>query len=227
MSFILDALKKSESERQRQAGPALLEMRIIPPSHRLPAWAIVVGAILLASVGVLGWLALRAHPAPASAALHAAVPSTATAPVAAAAQPSAVQSASPATQVEQPSADVGAPPVPARLTPPVASGNAIGNDDAGDTTDADNEPAIAPQPDSSAGGNNAPKLRNYAEVNGTVPELRLDLHVYSTNPAERYAFINMRKVREGDTTPEGAHVQQITRDGVVLEYNGREFVLGH
>ena len=27
MSFILDALKKSDSERQRQAGPALLEVR--------------------------------------------------------------------------------------------------------------------------------------------------------------------------------------------------------
>jgi hypothetical protein len=73
---------------------------------------------------------------------------------------------------------------------------------------------------------NAEKIRNYAELGGGVPELRLDLHVYSANPAERYAFINMHKVHEGDTTPEGAHVQQITRDGVVLDYNGSEFLLG-
>ena len=28
MSFILDALKKSEAERQRQAGPTLLQVRV-------------------------------------------------------------------------------------------------------------------------------------------------------------------------------------------------------
>ena len=43
MSFILDALKKSEAERQRQAGPALLEMRIVRPARRLPVWAVIVG----------------------------------------------------------------------------------------------------------------------------------------------------------------------------------------
>jgi hypothetical protein len=36
----------------------------------------------------------------------------------------------------------------------------------------------------------------------------------------------MHRVREGDTLPEGAHVQQITREGVVLEYRGTEFILG-
>jgi hypothetical protein len=59
-----------------------------------------------------------------------------------------------------------------------------------------------------------------------MPELRLDLHVYASNPADRYAFINMRKVREGDITPEGVQVRQITREGVVLEYHGAEFLLG-
>ena len=29
MSFILDALKKSENERQRQAGPSLADVRIV------------------------------------------------------------------------------------------------------------------------------------------------------------------------------------------------------
>jgi len=120
--------------------------------------------------------------------------------------------------------------MPAQL-PNVSSARGM---DAGDAIEssppednaADDEPAVTPQAASQIGAGNATKLRNYAELSGTVPELRLDLHVYSANPAERYAFINMRKVREGDTTPEGAHVQQITRDGVVLDYNGSEFLLG-
>src|SRR5205823_4881514 len=31
MSFILDALKKSESDRQRRSGPALFEVKVAPP----------------------------------------------------------------------------------------------------------------------------------------------------------------------------------------------------
>ena len=30
MSFILDALKKSEAERNRKSGPVLMDMRIAP-----------------------------------------------------------------------------------------------------------------------------------------------------------------------------------------------------
>ena len=52
MSFILEALKKSESERQRQAGPALLEMRIVRPTHRLPIWALAVGFLLMGAISL-------------------------------------------------------------------------------------------------------------------------------------------------------------------------------
>jgi general secretion pathway protein B len=60
MSFILDALKKSEAERQRRAGPALLEMRVVRPQRRIPNWVWVGGAVLLL-VNLLGvtWLVLR------------------------------------------------------------------------------------------------------------------------------------------------------------------------
>ena len=40
----------------------------------------------------------------------------------------------------------------------------------------------------------------------SIPELRLDLHVYAVNPAKRFVFINMRKLREGETLPEGVRV---------------------
>ena len=59
MSFILDALKKSESDRQRQSGPALFEVRVAPPRTRLPPWAIAIALLLLLNLGVVMWMLLR------------------------------------------------------------------------------------------------------------------------------------------------------------------------
>ncbi len=63
MSFILDALKKAESERNRNSGPVLMDVRISAPRRRLPVWAWMLGSVLLANLAVLGWLLLRPAPA--------------------------------------------------------------------------------------------------------------------------------------------------------------------
>jgi general secretion pathway protein B len=216
MSFILDALKKSESERQRQAGPALLEMRIVRPPRRLPIWALVVGVLLIISVGVLAWLALRPAPAPAIAAAPALAPATvpATAPAAGATSAASGPALAPTTLATAPAAPS------TMVQSPAQSATA-----ATDNNPADTEPAVTPASNVQE-ANNASNLHTYAELGGALPELRLDLHVYAANPAERYAFINMHKVREGDTTAEGVQVKEITREGVVLDYRGTEFLLG-
>jgi general secretion pathway protein B len=59
MSFILDALKKAESERSRNSGPVLMEARLARARQRLPGWAWVLGGILLANLLVLAWSLLR------------------------------------------------------------------------------------------------------------------------------------------------------------------------
>ena len=223
MSFILDALKKSESERQRQAGPALLEMRIVPPARRLPTWATAIGLVLLASVAVLGWLALRTGPAPATA------PASASAAAPAGRSPDGTpQAGEPqvAAAPAQPTGAGGASVMAAAATPSVPSAADASDGGQASGNPADTEPAVAAEPGTRPASEGDAKLRNYAELNGTVPELRLDLHVYAPHPAERYAFINMHKVHEGDVTPEGAQVREITREGVVIEYRGSEFLLG-
>jgi general secretion pathway protein B len=58
-----------------------------------------------------------------------------------------------------------------------------------------------------------------------LPELRLDLHVYDPNPAARFVFINMRKLREGESLPEGVRVDQITSTGAELSYHGKRFTI--
>ena len=233
MSFILDALKKSESERQRQAGPALLEARIVRPSRRPPIWAIAIGLLLLINFGIVAWLlAHSGAAAPTDRAAPAAAPAPSITAPATGLLPAAVPAAG---------APAGAPPglsarssrailptaspVAAPAAAPAAPAGSAAGEAAGPDNPADLEPAVAPPAGSASGAGN-PGLRNYAELAGTLPPLRLDLHVYAANPADRYAFINMHKVREGDLTPEGVRVSQITREGVVLDYRGTEFLLG-
>jgi general secretion pathway protein B len=58
-----------------------------------------------------------------------------------------------------------------------------------------------------------------------LPELHLDVHVYSTKPADRFVYINMRKYHEGAALQEGPTVERIRRDGVVLNYQNLRFIL--
>jgi general secretion pathway protein B len=60
---------------------------------------------------------------------------------------------------------------------------------------------------------------------GGIPELHLDLHVYSNRAEDRFIFVNSRKYREGDTLQEGPVVEQITQGGAVLNHRGNRFVL--
>ena len=54
MSFILDALRKSESERQREAAPSLSRAPLAQVRHRIPAWIWALISILLAALIALG-----------------------------------------------------------------------------------------------------------------------------------------------------------------------------
>ncbi|MET0533890.1 MAG: general secretion pathway protein GspB [Steroidobacter sp.] len=59
MSFILDALKKSENERQRQAGPSLADVTIVRRKSERPWWAVGVAALLVVNLGVLMIVLMR------------------------------------------------------------------------------------------------------------------------------------------------------------------------
>ena len=54
MSFILDALRKSEHERQRSAVPGLSQVPLATPQAQMPRWALAVISVLGAAVVALG-----------------------------------------------------------------------------------------------------------------------------------------------------------------------------
>lgn len=108
MSFILDALRKSEHERQRQTGPGLAEVPVAPATPKSNVWAIAAVALLIVNLLAVGvYLLRRAQPreaaasvAPAGATGAATAPAVAnptltTPPQAAAQAPAITQSATP------------------------------------------------------------------------------------------------------------------------------------
>jgi len=64
MSFILDALKKSEIERQRQSVPGLIDVPAVPLRRGIPAWVWVLAALLGINVAVLLVVLIRSPAAP-------------------------------------------------------------------------------------------------------------------------------------------------------------------
>jgi general secretion pathway protein B len=239
MSFILDALKKSETDRQRQAAPALFEVKVAAPRRRLPLWATGLAVLLGVNVLVLAWLLLRnaGSDAPATPAADAAPASVAAPPKGAASEVTV-----PATVTFQVNVPANAAPAPASASdpgvvapspaPPLAEEPLLSSQEAAVPPDYDSrdyEPAITPeQAGAMAAARRAGSLPSRDEMlaRGTqLPDLRLDLHVYDADPAKRFVFINMRKLREGDSLPEGVRVEEITQTGARLAYQGSQFVL--
>lgn len=221
MSFILDALKKSEIERQRQSVPGLMDTRSSPRRKRLPVWAIALCVLLGMNLLVLTYVLMRKS-APAAPPPH---------PAEAASAPEAA--VLPETQHFSPldAAPVYAPEIPvAAGESPAARPPAIRKVWT-EPVVAAVRPAHHPDPlltDEDA-KDNLEILPSMSEINLTgahaLPELHLDVHVYATKPAERFVYVNMRKYREGGTLQEGPTVERIRRDGVVLRYQGLRFVL--
>ena len=58
-----------------------------------------------------------------------------------------------------------------------------------------------------------------------MPDLNIDIHVYSEKPADRFVFINMNQYRENATLTEGPLLREITTEGVILEFVGATFLL--
>jgi general secretion pathway protein B len=249
MSFILDALKKSESDRQRQASPALFEVKVAAPRRKFPLWAAGLAVLLGVNVVVLAWVLLRqpeaaVAPAPAiatpnvaapmasNAAANGAPPGMVTVP-ATVTLPTTVNipiDSAPTVSVNPRAQEPGI--VGSGSRPPLAEEPLLqGHEPAvpPDYDSRDYRPAITPaQAGAIAAARRNGELPTRDEVlaqGNSLPDMRLDLHVYAANPAERFVFINMRKLREGESLPEGVRVDEITPNGVELSYRGKQFAL--
>jgi len=195
MSFILDALRKSENERQQSEVPSISDVPAVVHSTRLPTWAVASIAALSATILLLGWawwhstdggevavadggsIGLRpGTPAVSRPATSGAVRNLAWEPVAAS-RPAA---ASPASRA-------------VAATPTIVFG--------------------------------PPTMMELIVAGSILPELALELHVYSATASERFVRINSASYREGEVLAEGPRVLSITAEGVILDYRDQSFLL--
>lgn len=216
MSFILDALRKSEHARGSQALPGLVGLPVSrPATSRLPLWLGGIGVLLVINVVVLAVVLLR--PAPPAAAPAPAAPPVASALSAARPAPAQVAAAAAATAAAV-----------AERTRPLEE---EAGDAPADAADAAPEPDIRPAARAASEraalpAATVPTLNDLpAESTTGLPRLNIDLHVWSGDPQTRFAVINGQRVHEGSQLHEGLTVERITQDGVVLNYHGNHFLL--
>jgi general secretion pathway protein B len=241
MSFILDALKKSEIERQRQAIPGLIDSGTVQKARGFPLWAVGLVVLLGINLVVLVFVLTRggapARPQPAQsrtmqsqAAPSQAAPSQAAPSQAApsqATEPRAAQSRPPTHFSPLDPAPVFAPEIPPEDIPASTGGSSTMPHPAvaGVHTAHRPEPLLTDE-DYKADEEVLPSISD-VNLSGqqALPDLHLDVHVYATKPAERFVYINMRKYREGSTLEEGPILERIRRDGVILNFHGLRFLL--
>jgi general secretion pathway protein B len=229
MSFILDALRKSENERQRGAAPGVAHVPFAIPRPRVPTWALAVMIMLGLSLVALGgawWQSTQSESA-ASATLGRNSPTT-DVPLAIPAPSERVAAEpvppAPSVRTALPLGDViGRGPDGARAadSAPAAAPSTRGESRSVLSTTPAATSAAAPPPRATL-----PSAAALAAEGVSVPELRLELHVYHRDrPRDRLVIINGNRYREGEPLAEGPRVVAIDPTGAVLSYQGREFLL--
>ena len=220
MSFILDALKKSENERQQQQSADFASVPSGRDSRPAPRWLWALGLLLVVNLAVVAGLLLR--PETLSSAPAIVAPPATESPQAEDLGDSVAPGAARPTFSERVADARRNSPAP--VTGPQTATD-VTEDTSAEVTPAADAPSPAPEP-ARTGVAELPSLEEL-QIQGRfdLPPLHLDLHVYNETPAQRFVSINMNKYRENETLREGPRVREITPEGVILEYQDTAFAL--
>lgn len=200
MSFILEALKKSERERQQGQPPDLYAVHgeapafqsAAPRRPRLLLWAGLCTLIAALGSGYLWYGGGTAPDNPLES-------SQKTELVAPAKPPAAAMEA--AAEPEVPLESVEEPPVL-----PAAESAA--------------EPGGQLATESAAPPTTAAPVKGRITIRPELPTLRFSGHTYSEERSRRMIMVNNRIVREGDWIDANIRLEEITWEGVLLDHQG-------
>jgi general secretion pathway protein B len=204
MSFILDALRKSEKERQQGVVPGISDVPAVVHASHIPRWVIAVIAVLCTGILILSWAWWNSRDT-APAELTASRP-TGVLPQARPGFPTDSEAAV-RNLAREPIADTTAAPQSAPSATPAPV------------------PVTAYTTPTSADMYNAPTMAEVVARGVAVPPLTLELHVFSSQAEQRFVRINSASYREGERLNEGPTVEAITEEGVVLRYLNENFLL--
>ncbi|MBI5042096.1 MAG: general secretion pathway protein GspB [Gammaproteobacteria bacterium] len=232
MSYILEALKKSQQERQIGHVPDISQLQDVPlsrPTPRWPRWllaALLLNAVILV---VLAWRNWEAHMATGSSPTPVAVAPPVVSPAVSPVPEPRLET--PAVPPALPEAALSHPetlPEPVTQLPAAAPASEA-ELAAEPALEAEPLPPIEPAPgvaevapESSA--ELPPRWQDLPlEERTGLPAPRIDVHVFAQEPERRFVLINLRKYQVGDTLDEGATLDAILADGIVLSYGGRQY----
>lgn len=236
MSYILDALKKSEQERSQGGIPGLNSVQEQPHLPRAPRHLLfyLLGGFLLSGILAGGLVVFfRPQPAPPPEVAPAKI-APFTSPGQPDRRPARVSAAPPlspeTTPPTQNQTDMpGKPASPARAelaetaAPTVPEAEQT---DAAAATEGGNEeiqeyPSTRPSP----GGTAVTNFESLpAAIRNALPELTISAHYYSSSPAARMASINGRIMRQGQNVGDGLVLKEIIREGVIFSFRGFHFI---
>lgn len=245
MSFILEALRKSEAERRRGQAPDLLsETMPVAPAARVDTSSrgqiVAIVAAALIALLLVAW-ALRPTAPAESAPASAPTPSTST--TAAATLPASSTSLSPplarvaaTPTVRKPTS---APPV---ATPPTTTATAVTATPSTAPQTREPQPEAEPDIDAPAAPTQVATTQPAnttafaspdvplrladlsADERQQLPALKLSMHMWAPDAANRFAIIDGARVNEGDRVGDTT-VEAIQQDGVMLNWRGRRIRL--
>lgn len=230
MSYILEALKKAQAERQLGATPTIhaptLDSAVVrkPSTLQWKPLALAAGAVLAAGALVLWWRqADTAHVAPA--APQAALFHQATRQPAAAA-PAAVVPAAPSPVAAIPDAVPSAPPPVAAA--PASAAQAATQAAAPAAVPAVKlaaKPAVKPAPAPvEPQEETAQWLRELPEpIQRSIPAIAMGGYMYSRNPADRLLLIDKVLRREGEEVAPGLVLEKLQPKAAVFTFKGYRY----
>ncbi len=202
MSFILDALKKSENERQQSAVRRISEMPTVIHRNKTPLWMVGIIIGLTGGVFLLGWAWLNdVRP------LNQAVDVAAEDSFNQSPQVSLIEAIGPS------SPELGNSPgleLESDLDAPIPE----------QPITAESSP-VTLAPDTS----NIPTMADLLSYGVQIPNLTLELHVFSLSPTDRFVFINSSKYLEGENITEEISIIEITEEGVIITHENQLFLL--
>ena len=216
MSYILEALKKSEKERQREVIPDLQADHSPPPAKRQGrkpfALLLPVGVVLaVVAIAVLVWRQFFLEDVPN---LDGSVKTAAVSVV-------PVREPEPELVPLITGKPAGGEPVALQaVVPEQQTPEVVPDDVVGDVVSASPAQPAAIETSVSA----IPLLEELPTLlQNSLPDLHFAGHVYGDEASKRMIIINNRIAREGDRISDGLSLEEITPDGVLLRYEGEVF----
>ncbi len=225
MSYILEALKKSEAERRQGKAPDLgQQVQMIYRPKKKPVSAVVwVVLALTINAGVLAYAFWPSRQLPE----QATTPAPAEEKVTEASSVEPEQTVKPAVS-PKPASDYQVPVAPVEASQAVAESGVTEPQFEQPTiiVPSQPQPRRAPAPVQSRPQGRVPHLVELPlSFQKSVPDLTFNSHIYSSDPSASRVMINNRYLRTGQSLG-SLLVENITEDGVVLSKNGLRFRVG-